>query len=148
MWGTPSLSSSSLTRPGITPTCVGNTSKARSHRPNNRDHPHLCGEHLAFAVGRWPEKGSPPPVWGTRMPNFGQKGLRGITPTCVGNTISGRCKRAAPGDHPHLCGEHGVGLTTENGYQGSPPPVWGTQLVLAVGKHEKRITPTCVGNTH
>ena len=30
---------------------------------------------------------------------------------------------------------------------GSPPPVWGTQLVLAVGKHEHRITPTCVGNT-
>ncbi len=47
MWGTRSLSPGSSSTSRITPTYVGNTTAFLFFLPGGKDHPHVCGEHLA-----------------------------------------------------------------------------------------------------
>ena len=70
-----------------------------------------------------------------------------ITPTCVGNTLSGLESRGPYRDHPHLCGEHLTDKAVTDSELGSPPPVWGTHDQQAQKLIKLGITPTCVGNT-
>ena len=52
----------------FTPTCVGNTSCFAISRRNSAVHPHVCGEYDGFIGVNRPSNGSPPRVWGIRLP--------------------------------------------------------------------------------
>ena len=86
-------------------------------------------------------------MWGTLGHYKYRNAEDRITPTCVGNTTPCNSMSVFKQDHPHLCGEHfsfAYGLYYD---LGSPPPVWGTLLETDGISIDKRITPTCVGNT-
>ena len=126
---------------------MGNTKNVENVLNRLEDHPHLCGEHKTSVFTTTGCPGSPPPVWGTPILAASTYEATGITPTCVGNTLSHFIFLRSSWDHPHLCGEHSSNLTNPNAVKGSPPPVWGTRRITKP-KHDKhRITPTCVGNT-
>ena len=91
----------------------------------------------------------------------------GITPTCMGNTLSKHRWRGGSQDHPHLCGEYESSKAELAAWKGSPPPAWGILIGLTTMQATQRIaphtwgiprftkccsrragiTPTCVGNT-
>ncbi len=112
---------------GITPTCVGNTSRSCCVSRRRWDHPHVCGEYGNLLARLYSTRGSPPRVWG--IPRLQSEGLGsgGITPTCVGNT-----RQPA---------------TAAVKAWGSPPRVWGIPQPPPGAWPPTRITPTCVGNT-
>ena len=57
-------------------------------------------------------------------------------------------RRAAPRDHPRVCGEH-ADVETENGrLWGSPPRMRGTLLLGILSEQLLRITPAYAGNTN
>ena len=114
---------------------------------DKQDHPHLCGEHPEKRFDEKLNEGSPPPVWGTHVIDSSSRHCSRITPTCVGNTTFSLIVAAGAWDHPHLCGEHVLRTHWRGRLVGSPPPVWGTLLLLIVHFFSLRITPTCVGNT-
>ena len=86
-------------------------------------------------------------MWGTLDREGSLDPRRGITPTCVGNTIKAPSLDAVSEDHPHLCGEHFSAISLVSPILGSPPPVWGTHQKALNCQAFSRITPTCVGNT-
>ena len=86
MWGTPCVYLFKTFVVRITPTCVGNTEYGEMEILEDRDHPHLCGEHKTLFTDDTEKMG--------------------ITPTCVGNTLSIVTLSPLLKDHPHLCGEH------------------------------------------
>ena len=87
VWGTPSSLYNWPYKYGITPTCVGNTYACITSGNRYKDHPHLCGEHVALDHATTAELGSPPPVWGTHWDDENAFWCSRITPTCVGNTV-------------------------------------------------------------
>ena len=127
VWGTLPNNESEFKSDGITPTCVGNTDFSVVALIQLQDHPHLCGEHCLSVCWKSCMKGSPPPVWGTRIKARYFRLNSGITPTCVGNTQITGGDRVVARDHPHLCGEHPSITRIASPALGSPPPVWGTQ---------------------
>ena len=147
MWGTLKEYTDALAGVRITPTCVGNTLDEGNLAAYIRDHPHLCGEHLAVLMSKTSPLGSPPPVWGTHYLQCSHRFAWGITPTCVGNTGFVPFALLLIWDHPHLCGEHAAGVNFSFPPTGSPPPVWGTRFEVCKLYKIFRITPTCVGNT-
>ena len=131
----------------------------------SRDHPRLCGEHVASlnvgAVGQ----GSSPLVRGTRLPSsvclVGSSPLVRetlavdvqirtrwrIIPACAGNTRSGIFDQSAKSDHPRLCGEHVMDEIDSGARDGSSPLVRGTPPARALSPYKPRIIPACAGNT-
>lgn len=87
-------------------------------------------------------------MWGTPLRNSCKIIVSRITPTCVGNTGLTWLRTSRRWDHPHLCGEHLTMWVRFPRQPGSPPPVWGTQVVTQGLSWLGRITPTCVGNTN
>ena len=71
---------------GIIPACAGNTSSHQVTELFLRDHPRVCGEHLACTHIRSYVRGSSPRVRGTRSGNLQRWRYRGIIPACAGNT--------------------------------------------------------------
>ena len=131
----------------ITPTCVGKAFFPPKNFDFKRDHPHMCGEYAkSFITMSW-LKGSPPHVWGIQRFQFFQDAFNGITPTCVGNTVTAHSTYSAIQDHPHMCGEYGYSILTLTCLSGSPPHVWGIRIFNLNVNLLVRITPTCVGNT-
>ena len=71
----------------------------------------------------------------------------GITPACAGKRHSRANAKAAPEDHPRVCGEKPHLVNRSQYRQGSPPRVrgkdyWDTDLCM-----ELRITPACAGKS-
>ena len=54
---------------GIIPACAGSTGRYRRSRRGPRDHPRMCGEHLAINGKKATDKGSSPHVRGARSLN-------------------------------------------------------------------------------
>ena len=71
-------------------------------------HPHVCGEYEASDEPPVCVHGSPPRVWGIRLPGPPAEQPRRFTPTCVGNTELGVQEGCAVTVHPHVCGEYGM----------------------------------------
>ena len=90
----------------ITPTCVGNTKRAKKGAKKLQDHPHLRGEYISLKPSKISSKGSPPLAWGIRPAFYSLQLPIGITPTCVGNTRRKRALARLFEDHPHLRGEY------------------------------------------
>ncbi len=107
---------------GIIPACAGNTCTTARTGATRRDHPRVCGEHVAGggrvaapagrSRGRMPPAKSPegmgssPRVRGTRKRLDGIHTAGGIIPACAGNTPTPRGAARTSRDHPRVCGEH------------------------------------------
>ena len=147
MRGTPKLENSGIFRVGIIPACAGNTPVPVDSSCNRRDHPRVCGEHLAAYTGEIEELGSSPRVRGTRLVAVDQADDRGIIPACAGNTLAVTGCPFPRRDHPRVCGEH---QGRHHGYhrrRGSSPRVRGTLLHSAYTVFHIGIIPACAGNT-
>ena len=86
-------------------------------------------------------------MWGIRVVQKGQTLWDRITPTYVGNTVPVLHLLYGHEDHPHVCGEYSLSSIMAMILLGSPPRMWGIQLILPAPESEIRITPTYVGNT-
>ena len=71
----------------IIPACAGNTFLSTVFFHLYRDHPRMCGEHLAFVACRRGVQGSSPHVRGTRDTCRETYWQLRIIPACAGNTL-------------------------------------------------------------
>ena len=134
-------------RPGIIPACAGNTDKVFGQKTIGRDHPRVCGEHLAR---RWALRrlmGSSPRVRGTLCGSLSAPNLTGIIPACAGNTRVMHGFLNTIWDHPRVCGEHTCNAWFLEYNLGSSPRVRGTHASRMVSACEEGIIPACAGNT-
>ena len=87
----------------------------------------MCGEHGFFGLKGREMLGSSPHVRGApSLPSLALY-LTRIIPACAGSTwraLRDMCQR---GDHPRMCGEHGVGADAVGRNQGSSPHVRGAR---------------------
>ena len=91
---------------GIIPAYAGNTTIFCHTISSHRDHPRVCGEHLARGVARRALIGSSPRMRGTQPSCFSATRDDGIIPAYAGNTEYERSLCPMCGDHPRVCGEH------------------------------------------
>ena len=91
---------------GIIPACAGSTCFPRLRPIPKRDHPRMCGEHIASNKLYNRPSGSSPHVRGALERVHGRCRLRGIIPACAGSTSSSPSMLTILGDHPRMCGEH------------------------------------------
>src|SRR5579871_5050209 len=88
-----------------TPTPVGKTRPTIAASPRFAVHPHACGENCAPSGTSPPQSGTPPRLWGKRIPPSTVFVVRRYTPTPVGKTY------------------HGVASYPSQA--GTPPRLWG-----------------------
>ena len=147
VWGTRPVPAWLQPSKRFIPTCVGNTFVFRLTHKAEAVHPHVCGEHFYRPPPCGYFRGSSPRVWGTRPLVFLTSGLFRFIPTCVGNTSPDYGIMKARLVHPHVCGEHSIGIPCPIPSRGSSPRVWGTPGFFAEKCGRVRFIPTCVGNT-
>ncbi len=147
MWGTRIALLAGAGQGRFTPTHVGNTSEPVDQMVVQAVHPHACGEHNICDLPRSRTRGSPPRMWGTRRCRLGFALPPRFTPTHVGNTLGRSHDKTPDSVHPHACGEHLRSGRCRLANNGSPPRMWGTRPLAALGTQDSRFTPTHVGNT-
>ena len=110
MRGTPSAQRSATFGPGLIPTYAGNTVSAASVSGFRWAHPHVCGEHEHHSRSSSASPGSSPRMRGTHYRKGNSYDNHGLIPTYAGNThqMAGATRRGRA--HPHVCGEHRVGI--------------------------------------
>ena len=133
--------------PGITPACAGNTRPCRLRSRRCGDHPRVCGEYDGRAILCLQALGSPPRVRGILTCDRDDRRLFRITPACAGNTLLHSELPRAHKDHPRVCGEYFLSVTSRTPRLGSPPRVRGIQIRRKLCRDSDRITPACAGNT-
>ena len=111
----------------ITPTCVGSTFKKIKKSVDARDHPHVCGKYSTPSSIDLILSGSPPRVWEVHQQFYISSFVLGITPTCVGSTLSYSFTSSLQKDHPHVCGKYVLNSRWSTSFTGSPPRVWEVQ---------------------
>ena len=131
----------------ITPACAGNSTDAMRRSKTDRDHPRVCGEQPGRTTPRHPNPGSPSRVRGTADRHHYDSNQHRITPACAGNSPYLPICQNWEKDHPRVCGEQGVPLSTNTVRVGSPPRVRGTASALGRVIGESGITPACAGNS-
>ena len=72
---------------GIIPACAGSTEVLMRATFYRRDHPRMCGEHLANVVDSMSYLGSSPHVRGARGHDPRCQNRMGIIPACAGSTL-------------------------------------------------------------
>ncbi len=112
---------------GIIPAYAGSTRARATRRGRWRDHPRICGEHLAVE-GREGEQ-------------------RGIIPAYAGSTARTAESAARGWDHPRICGEHLEGATAAPSSSGSSPHMRGAQATLRIIVAGLGIIPAYAGST-
>ena len=129
------------------PTCVGNTSVARSSASSGSVHPHVRGEYCCRRSSSASAYGPSPRAWGIH-PHGGRRGarLRSI-PTCVGNTPPAPDAPPPHPVHPHVRGEYNLLSLNVSASGGPSPRAWGIRMILPRTRPPPRSIPTCVGNT-
>ena len=91
---------------GIIPAYAGSTPDTRRPLAPCRDHPRVCGEHLAVSRVHCERGGSSPRMRGAPSTlAFTPLPFR-IIPAYAGSTRSTRGQLPRFGDHPRVCGEH------------------------------------------
>ena len=110
---------------GITPAYAGKSTGGGLDGTFYKDHPRLCGEKAAFAVGDHLLEGSPPPMRGKESRFSSAMVFFRITPAYAGKSPT--CDFCGHGtwDHPRLCGEKSVDTPPLSTSAGSPPPMRG-----------------------
>ena len=132
---------------GIIPACAGSTLALPLPGWSVRDHPRMCGEHLAMASSMLRPSGSSPHVRGARSVFSGSCRLNGIIPACAGSTVTNSCEAVLTWDHPRMCGEHKTTKTGKQILQGSSPHVRGAHRFLIHHDIVDGIIPACAGST-
>ena len=130
---------------GITPAYAG---KRLNYAPRNlahKDHPRVCGEEPQPATHSAAPPGSPPRMRGRAAFHSRFPALAGITPAYAGKSPRATASRAAPWDHPRVCGEE-----RHPGYRGkapvgSPPRMRGRDLAKCKRWKAAGITPAYAG---
>ncbi len=147
MWGRPSPSSTERHPGRFTPTYVGKTSSWRRPRTRTAVHPHVCGEDSYTEAIRFITFGSPPRMWGRRVPSDGAVDAVRFTPTYVGKTAESLGRPDTASVHPHVCGEDAPSSFGLVEFIGSPPRMWGRRENRRSEYYGLRFTPTYVGKT-
>ena len=119
------MRSTSLPRAGIIPACAGSTRGTSSSPCATRDHPRMCGEHLAMYCSSVSSLGSSPHVRGAHIGTNVEYGPYGIIPACAGSTCRRSVRWTGPWDHPRMCGEHPGSFALIVTSSGSSPHVRG-----------------------
>ena len=132
---------------GITPACAGNRLCENFFFLPLQDHPRVCGEQSSSPSSRPYLSGSPPRVRGTGCVVQLRCGVQRITPACAGNRVSGELIQHLIQDHPRVCGEQSTCRGRKVEFEGSPPRVRGTALLINLSKSGIGITPACAGNS-
>ena len=91
---------------GIIPAYAGNTFHPIHNGGYPRDHPRICGEHVAMALSAICAPGSSPHMRGTRTERHRSDTVIGIIPAYAGNTPEHVYRCSPRRDHPRICGEH------------------------------------------
>ena len=147
MRGTPADIPRNPRQTGIIPAYAGNTMIRLGLVRLRRDHPRVCGEHIADKMRVLAKKGSSPRMRGTRACGTRPHSPAGIIPAYAGNTRRSGSSKADSGDHPRVCGEHHlVNSRTEYG-QGSSPRMRGTLQCRPKRHQPPGIIPAYAGNT-
>ena len=132
---------------GIIPACAGSTLLIKATNVRTGDHPRMCGEHRCRAGIARLCGGSSPHVRGA-LPILRQNVARtGIIPACAGSTLFHLEVSHLTGDHPRMCGEHGVAHRFDGFGQGSSPHVRGAHRTPPQANHRNGIIPACAGST-
>ena len=108
MRGTRRRTSASVPARRIIPAYAGNTELLLRRHHWCRDHPRVCGEHLAMTSVACERTGSSPRMRGTRPDRQPQGRGQIIIPAYAGNTSSSCSYAPSYRDHPRVCGEHRV----------------------------------------
>ena len=147
MRGTPNPLNGATEAAGIIPAYAGNTNGTGIESVFCRDHPRVCGEHLAPIIAALAGAGSSPRMRGTLERDSLRGDGPGIIPAYAGNT--GRCRPSAAlhRDHPRVCGEHGEAACPVCGRRGSSPRMRGTLDILGSDGIAAGIIPAYAGNT-
>ena len=96
-----------------------------------RDHPRVCGEHIASQLKFELCSGSSPRMRGT-LTRFPSRSARcGIIPAYAGNTVEPRPLFSLSRDHPRVCGEHVSSSPQRRMPPGSSPRMRGTHARLS-----------------
>ena len=107
----------------------------------------MRGELLSGSSGMVIRSGSSPRAWGTLLQNATAAGHRRIIPTCVGNSSLLSLPPIQITDHPHVRGELDRRQVGQCPKVGSSPRAWGTRSLATPTRHDRRLIPTCVGNS-
>ena len=132
---------------GITPAYAGKSSYWCNRCGCRQDHPRLCGEKLAEAVGLSENEGSPPPMRGKVDISAAGDVTGGITPAYAGKRQRQRTRSLLFWDHPRLCGEKLYRQRALWVQSGSPPPMRGKAWAEAKAPADERITPAYAGKS-
>ena len=73
--------------------------------------------------------------------------IRGIIPTCTGNTSLSVRVVSVRRDHPRMCGEHSCQIKPMSGSRGSSPHVRGARSTSRTYRPKVGIIPACAGST-
>ena len=131
----------------ITPACAGTTSHDCRHNQAGKDHPRVCGNHLAWITSSPASPGSPPRVREPQSEVAWSCQCRRITPACAGTTNVDHLLTSLSLDHPRVCGNHSVDPSNMDQSAGSPPRVREPRGEHSIDLMTNRITPACAGTT-
>ena len=113
---------------GIIPAYAGSTRCGRTAWSTSWDHPRICGEHGLAVTGRDLGEGSSPHMRGALVGPAVSAHRYGIIPAYAGSTAR-RARKCGPRrDHPRICGEHMIVVTTVVVTWGSSPHMRGAPL--------------------
>ena len=111
----------------ITPAYAGKSSGEITPLSAGWDHPRLCGEKVALHLMTQLAAGSPPPMRGKVAAGAKSSPMARITPAYAGKRPPRRRAFRQCPDHPRLCGEKVLAMTSYDQMQGSPPPMRGKE---------------------
>ena len=148
VWGQESIRISENVYQRIIPTRVGTSIGSASFRGRREDHPHACGDKIAYILHAWSVMGSSPRVWGQVIPFSSVIPHVRIIPTRVGTSNTGYSFGKHLQDHPHACGDKVLGIPSCVSASGSSPRVWGQVYLIMSDFVLLRIIPTRVGTSN
>ena len=130
---------------GITPAYAGKSCCPRSRSQACRDHPRVCGEKNDPVMSRVLCRGSPPRMRGKEDRCAAAWSGRGITPAYAGKSWIPDCTSRCSGDHPRVCGEKSICISTALVVTGSPPRMRGKVFPEDAGDPPKWDHPRVCG---
>ena len=132
---------------GIIPAYAGSTTTDDSLKGAFRDHPRVCGEHLAPGHAERNQTGSSPRMRGA-LRHLDRHGLAvGIIPAYAGSTNCSRFLTRWHWDHPRVCGEHSPTCASPRRAAGSSPRMRGALAHLVLQSALFGIIPAYAGST-
>ena len=136
-----------LPRGGIIPAYAGSTLSICVRGKSYRDHPRVCGEHLAMASLKISLRGSSPRMRGALQAHAPWLPAKGIIPAYAGSTRREYQCLNRRQDHPRVCGEHPDDKSKQRAEQGSSPRMRGALRFISMSLGYARIIPAYAGST-